>query len=124
MLHRCQVVTNLLDAAAGGAPGGSALHFSDRPSQLDLLSRVLSAGMEEAGVENIRDEDAEGLAAAGGRPGARRRQGDMAALSGGAGYRYLEFASGGGRGGGRGRGGYQGQKAQSWARKLGVSAKR
>ncbi|GLC37001.1 General transcription and DNA repair factor IIH helicase subunit xpb1, partial [Pleodorina starrii] len=60
-----KVVTNLLDAAAGA----EGLMYSDRASQLDLLSRVLSAGMEEAGVETLRDEDAEGLAAAaGGRP--------------------------------------------------------
>ncbi|KAG2449987.1 hypothetical protein HYH02_000091 [Chlamydomonas schloesseri] len=119
-----KVVTNLLDAVGGG----EGLMYSDRPSQLDLLSRVLSAGMEEAGVENLRDEDAEGLAAAGGgRPAARRRLGDMLALTGGAGYRYMEYGTGGGRGGGgggRGRGGYQGTKAQSWARKLGVAAKR
>lgn len=86
--------------------------------------------MEEAGVEMLRDEDAEGLAAAAGaRPAARRRVGDMSAMTGASGLRYLEYAAGpGGRGGGRGagggagRGGYQGQKAQTWARKLGMSA--
>lgn len=40
--------------------------------QLDLLARVLSAGLDEAGIEAIGDADADGLAAAG-RPGARRK---------------------------------------------------
>ncbi|KXZ51043.1 hypothetical protein GPECTOR_14g30 [Gonium pectorale] len=115
-----KVITNVLKSANGG----EGLMYSDRATQLDLLSRVLSAGMEEAGVEHLRDDDAEGLAAAAGqRPGARRRVGDMAALTGASGYRYLEFSAGG-RGGGKARGGYQGAKAQSWARKLGVSGKK
>ncbi len=67
-----------------------------------------TAGVEEAGVEAVKDTDADGLVAA------RRRRGDMAALTGGTGLRYNEFATGSRRGGS----GYQGDKANAAARKF------
>jgi len=114
-----KVITNLLDAAEESQL--AHYHFSTQAEQLDLLARVLSAGLDEAGVEAVGDADADGLVAA---AGVRRRPGSMSALSGANGYSYLEFKSGGGRGGWGGRGGrgpkpgYQGEKAKALGRRL------
>ncbi|GAX74989.1 hypothetical protein CEUSTIGMA_g2435.t1 [Chlamydomonas eustigma] len=120
-----KVITNLLEAAEESQLAQG--HFTTQKQQLDLLSRVLVAGLEEAGVEVLGDKDGDTLAAvkAG---GARRRRdaGSMAALSGASGMSYLEYSrAGGGRGfgggrwgGGRSSGPYQGEKAKALSRKL------
>ncbi|GFH27301.1 uncharacterized protein HaLaN_25602, partial [Haematococcus lacustris] len=104
-----KVVTNLVDTAAEAMEG--QLLFARKEEQLDLLCRVLTAGLDEAGIEVTKDDDADALAAekaridrvstsdcslsptsaVAGKPGSRRQAGDIRALTGAAGLRYLEY---------------------------------
>ena len=52
---------------------GVFLILPPQEQQLDLLGRVLTAGIEEAGVEVIRDDDGDRLAAVKGAGQAARR---------------------------------------------------
>uniref|UniRef100_A0A7S3VI15 DNA 3'-5' helicase n=1 Tax=Dunaliella tertiolecta TaxID=3047 RepID=A0A7S3VI15_DUNTE len=128
-----KVVTNLVDTAAEAMAGG--LMLSKKDDQLDLLCRVLTAGLEEAGIERgANDDEDEALQeerkASGQRPGSRRVVGSMGALSGAAGLRYLEYSTGAGGGGGApggaggrrgGRGGVrQSEVAKKYQRALGL----
>ena len=89
--------------------------------------RVLVAGLDEAGIEVLRDEDGDTLAALKGAGATRRAAGNMAAMSGAAGMSYLEYGKGGpsawgkaakGGAGGGPKAAYQGDKAKALGRKL------
>ena len=80
-----QVVTNLLDQGDIGD-----LHFRKQEEQLDLLAKVLAAGIEEAGVEG-EGEDLDDLER--GPMGARRTAGNMRHLSGAEGMAYAQFST-------------------------------
>lgn len=69
--------------------------MSSKEEQLDMLTRVLSAGEEEAAVEadDLTDDINRTVKAV-----ARRTVGSLTALSGGRGMSYMEFGTGGGRG--------------------------
>ena len=97
----CQVVTSL------PPPGeGTDLSYGSREEQLDLLSRVLSAG-DEAGREEELAEDVDDLRHA--PTQVKRTAASMSAMSGAGGMMYMEYSTGG-RGGG-GQGGRGGGKA-------------
>ncbi|EFJ20433.1 hypothetical protein SELMODRAFT_109026 [Selaginella moellendorffii] len=76
------------------ADSGADLSFHRLEDQLDLLSKVLNAGEDAAGVEQL-EHDADDIT----NLRARRIAGSMSALSGGKGRSYMEFSIGG-----RGRG--------------------
>ncbi len=96
---------------------------STKDEQLTLLARVLAADVADSGVEALEDDDPEDLVThqnAGGRPARRREGGNMALLSGGAGYTYLEYSKAGGGGRGRGRGSQKvaGERAVAYKKRL------
>jgi hypothetical protein len=97
--------------------------LSTESEQLDLLTVVLKTMEEAPEVEAELNQGEDDLEAAKNRPKTKRNVGSLAAWSGSAGLRYLEFSTigGGGRGGGgrgdRGRprgggGGYAGKLAK------------
>ncbi|KAG6557221.1 hypothetical protein Mapa_001148 [Marchantia paleacea] len=74
---------------------GPELSFYSRADQLDLLTKVLNAGEEAAGVEEL-EEDVDDIT----RFRTRRTQGQMSRYSGADGMMYMEYSTGkGGRGG-------------------------
>lgn len=68
---------------------GSDLSFSTLDEQLDLLSKVLSAGDDVVGLEQL-EEDADDIAL----QKARRYAGSMSAFSGASGMVYMEYNTG------------------------------
>lgn len=92
-----KVIPSLLEAAGGG----EGLLLSTHEEQIDLLAAVLHASEAETGAEEL-PEDKDALK--GKKSVGRRMVGNMAALSGAVGVKYLEYATGscgGGRGGSR-----------------------
>ncbi|BBN05177.1 DNA excision repair protein ERCC-3 [Marchantia polymorpha subsp. ruderalis] len=73
---------------------GPELSFYSRADQLDLLTKVLNAGEEAAGVEEL-EEDVDDIT----RFRTRRTQGQMSRYSGADGMMYMEYSTGKGRGG-------------------------
>ncbi|XP_020270223.1 DNA repair helicase XPB1 isoform X2 [Asparagus officinalis] len=71
---------------------GSELSFHTLQEQLDLLSKVLSAGDDVVGLEQL-EEDADDIAL----QKARRSVGSMSALSGASGMVYMEYNTGQGK---------------------------
>ncbi len=102
-----KVVPSLLDAADPGA--AAQLPLGSLQERLDLLAAALAASEADASPEEL-PAGADGLPAGGGGRGggARRARGSMAALSGGQGLRYLEYATDGKGGEGRGGRGFRG----------------
>ena len=78
------MVTNLLE----GAPPGE-LMLSGRKEQLDLLALILTSGEPLAGEERPEADAAADLQVGG--AGARRVAGNVAALTGAEGLRYMEL---------------------------------
>ncbi|KAJ7521765.1 hypothetical protein O6H91_19G067000 [Diphasiastrum complanatum] len=73
---------------------GPELHYFRLDDQLDLLSKVLNAGDEAAGIEQL-EEDVDDIT----QLRARRSIGSMSAMSGSRGMLYMEYSTGkGGRG--------------------------
>lgn len=68
---------------------GSRLHYHHLDDQLALLGKVLNAGDDAVGLEQLED-DADELAL----KSARRSQGSMSAMSGAKGMLYMEFSTG------------------------------
>lgn len=100
-----KVVTDLI--GEGDKP---QLQFSSRAAQIELLEKVLRLGESEAG-EELLPEDEDDIRKRGGGAGAvRRTKGSMLALSGAQGA-YLEYSTGGGRGGSDRRGYGSGSRA-------------
>ncbi|KAI3434686.1 hypothetical protein D9Q98_002749 [Chlorella vulgaris] len=102
-----KVIPSLLE---GPGVEVSGLLLPTKDEQLDALAAILAvsdADLAEEGAEEV-----DGLESLQKRVATRRTAGDMAALSGAAGLRYLEYSTGGpgGRGGG-GRGGGRGRPA-------------
>lgn len=64
--------------------------MSNREEQLDMLTRVLSAGEEEAHVEDDPMTDAIAQFA---KAQSNRREGSMSVLTGGRGLSYAEFGT-------------------------------
>uniref|UniRef100_A0A1D2AEI6 DNA 3'-5' helicase n=1 Tax=Auxenochlorella protothecoides TaxID=3075 RepID=A0A1D2AEI6_AUXPR len=85
-----KVIPSLLENA-GGEEG---LLLSSLDEQLDVLAAILAANETDIGDENLAEVDGVPLRKSG---AARRTAGNMAALSGAAGMRYMEFAAGAGR---------------------------
>jgi len=79
-----KVVTGLLEGQ-----DRSQLEFADQKGQLDLLSKVLTAGEKEAGEEQLPEDDDD--VTRNQRPGATRTAGAMSALSGATGMAYIEY---------------------------------
>lgn len=69
------------------------LHFSNLNEQLDLLNKVLNAGDDAVGLEQL-EEDADDIAL----QKARRSAGSMSAFSGSSGMLYMEYNTGGKKG--------------------------
>ncbi|KAM7252541.1 hypothetical protein ACFE04_024424 [Oxalis oulophora] len=72
---------------------GSDLSFSTRDEQLGLLAKVLNAGDDAVGLEQL-EEDADDIALF----KARRSMGSMSAMSGANGMLYMEYSKHGGKG--------------------------
>lgn len=68
---------------------GSRLHYHHLDDQLALLGKVLNAGDDAVGLEQLED-DADELAL----KSARRSQGSMSAMSGAKGMVYMEYSTG------------------------------
>lgn len=68
---------------------GSRLHYHHLNDQLALLGKVLNAGDDAVGLEQLED-DADELAL----KSARRSQGSMSAMSGAKGMVYMEYSTG------------------------------
>ncbi|MEW5300916.1 MAG: hypothetical protein WDW36_003808 [Sanguina aurantia] len=112
-----KVITNLLEAAQAGE-SLSSFHYSTQEDQINLLSKVLTAGLEEAGVETLADADADELARSAGdgsrgAGGVKRRVGNMSDMTGASGMRYLEYGTGS-----RPKGGFTTDKARSLHSKI------
>jgi DNA excision repair protein ERCC-3 len=88
-----QVITSLPPADTG-----ADLSYHKLSDQLDLLSKVLSAGDEAAGIEQL-DEDMDDIT----RNRFTRTHGNMSTISGSDGRFYMEYSTGRGRGMGRGQ---------------------
>lgn len=94
-----KVITDLGEASSGAVAGSQM--------ETDVLKKLLAARADETGIETI-PHGADDLVEQGGRalaaatakpaPKARRAVGNMAALSGGAGMRYMEYGTGGDKG--------------------------
>ncbi|CAK9278092.1 unnamed protein product [Sphagnum jensenii] len=80
------------------ADTGADLSYHKLSDQLDLLSKVLSAGDEAAGIEQL-DEDMDDIT----RNRFTRTHGNMSTISGSDGRFYMEYSTGRGRGMGRGQ---------------------
>ncbi|CAJ2676546.1 general transcription and DNA repair factor IIH helicase subunit XPB1-like isoform X2 [Trifolium pratense] len=68
---------------------GSRLHYHHLDDQLALLGKVLNAGDDAVGLEQL-EEDADEIAL----KSARRSQGSMSAMSGAKGMVYMEYSTG------------------------------
>lgn len=68
---------------------GSSLHYHHLDDQLALLGKVLNAGDDAVGLEQLED-DADEIAL----KSARRSQGSMSAMSGAKGMVYMEYSTG------------------------------
>lgn len=68
---------------------GSSLSYHSQEEQLSLLAKVLNAGDDLVGLEQL-DEDTDGMAL----QKARRTMGSMSAMSGAKGMVYMEYNSG------------------------------
>ncbi|KAF2604841.1 hypothetical protein F2Q70_00027430 [Brassica cretica] len=79
-----KVITSLPPADAG-----SSLSYHSQEEQLSLLAKVLNAGDDLVGLEQL-EEDTDGMAL----QAARRRKGLMSEMSGAKGFVYQEFNSG------------------------------
>ncbi|CAN6839457.1 unnamed protein product, partial [Brassica oleracea] len=79
-----KVITSLPPADAG-----SSLSYHSQEEQLSLLAKVLNAGDDLVGIEQL-EEDTDGMAL----QAARRRKGLMSEMSGAKGFVYQEFNSG------------------------------
>lgn len=77
------------------ADSGADLSYNSLDDQLGLLAKVLSAGDDAVGLEQL-DEDADDIAL----HKARRYMGSMSAMSGANGMVYMEYSTGqkGGKG--------------------------
>lgn len=73
---------------------GAELSYHRLEEQLDLLTRVLNAGDEAGGVEQL-EEDVDDIT----QLRARRTIGSMSAMSGAHGMVYMEYSTGRGHGG-------------------------
>ncbi|KAF6176128.1 hypothetical protein GIB67_000222 [Kingdonia uniflora] len=74
------------------ADSGADLSYHSRDAQLSLLNKVLSAGDDMTGIEQL-DEDTDGIAL----QKARRTFGSMSAMSGAHGRVYMEYSTGRGK---------------------------
>lgn len=72
---------------------GSRLHYHHLDDQLALLGKVLNAGDDAVGLEQL-EEDSDEIAL----KSARRSQGSMSAMSGAKGMVYVEYSTGRNRG--------------------------
>ncbi|KAK2439086.1 general transcription and DNA repair factor IIH helicase subunit XPB1 [Trifolium repens] len=72
---------------------GSRLHYHHLDDQLALLGKVLNAGDDAVGLEQL-EEDSDEIAL----KSARRSQGSMSAMSGAKGMVYMEYSTGRNRG--------------------------
>lgn len=88
-----KVLTSIPPADSG--PELSYFHLNE---QLDLLTKVLNAGDEAGGVEQL-EEDADDIT----QLSARRTIGSMSAMSGARGMVYMEYSTGRGQGSGQGK---------------------
>ncbi|XP_078445881.1 general transcription and DNA repair factor IIH helicase/translocase subunit XPB1-like [Wolffia australiana] len=77
---------------------GPELSFHRLEEQLDLLNKVLNAGDDAVGLEQL-EEDTDGMAL----QKARRTVGSMSAMSGARGMFYMEYSTGKGKGAGQGQ---------------------
>ncbi|XP_022869021.1 DNA repair helicase XPB1-like [Olea europaea var. sylvestris] len=68
---------------------GATLNYSRLDEQLALLGKVLSAGDDAVGLEQL-EEDTDGIAL----QKARRSAGSMSAMSGASGMVYMEYSTG------------------------------
>jgi len=87
-----KVITSLPPADAG-----AELNYHKLDDQMDLLTKVLHAGEEAIGVEQL-DEDMDDIT----RNRFTRRNANMSSMSGADGRLYMEYSTGRGRGMGRG----------------------
>ncbi|GAB4818176.1 hypothetical protein N2152v2_005222 [Parachlorella kessleri] len=113
-----KVLANILEQA-----DRDRLLLSKKEEQLDVLAKILSSTEAEAQGAEEKDDLRDDVGVARRRPIAKRRTGDIAALTGGAGLTYMEYSTKGrgqggaqqaqqggqGRGGGRG---WQGSQAR------------
>uniref|UniRef100_A0A1D1Z523 DNA 3'-5' helicase n=1 Tax=Anthurium amnicola TaxID=1678845 RepID=A0A1D1Z523_9ARAE len=77
---------------------GAELSFDRREDQLDLLNKLLNAGDDAVGLEQL-EEDTDGMAL----QKARRSIGSMSAMSGASGMVYMEYNTGKGKQAGQGQ---------------------
>ncbi|EFN57091.1 hypothetical protein CHLNCDRAFT_57434 [Chlorella variabilis] len=97
-----KVIPHLLEAAGAEGPDGGGLLLSSHEEQLDVLAAILAVTDADLAEEETDDKD--DIANLGKKSATRRVVGDMAALSGAAGMRYMEYSTGAGGGqGGRAR---------------------